>query len=211
MAAAIGAHAAFVDHAAQGDHADFGGAATDVHDHRARRVGDGQARADGRGHGFFDQIHLRGASTQRRFADGATLNLRGAARHTNDDAGAGLEHRAGVNHLDELLEHLLGDREVGDHAVFHRANGFDVAGNFAQHGLGFMAHGLDGFFALRTAFVADRHDRWLIQNDAAVAHINDGVGRAQVNGQVGGKVPTKSFKHDEILRGTAQTHGSNLR
>jgi hypothetical protein len=55
---------------------------------------------------------------------------------------------ARVHHLDELLEHLLGDGEVGDHAVLHRADGLDVAGHLAQHGLGFAAHGLDGLLAL---------------------------------------------------------------
>jgi hypothetical protein len=69
--------------------------------------------------------------------------------------GLGLQCRARVHHLDELLEHLLGDREVGNHAVFHGADGFDVAGHLAQHGLGFLAHGLDGFLALGPAFVAD--------------------------------------------------------
>ena len=48
-----------------------------------------------------------------------------------------------MHHLDELLEHLLGDGEVGDHAVFHGADCFDVAGHLAQHGFGFTAHGLD--------------------------------------------------------------------
>jgi hypothetical protein len=53
-----------------------------------------------------------------------------------------------VHHADELLEHLLGHGEVGDHAVLHGADGLDVAGHLAQHGLGFVADGLDGFLAL---------------------------------------------------------------
>ena len=100
-----------------------------------------------------------------------------------------------MHHLDELLEHLLGHGEVGNHAVFHRADGFDVAGHLAQHGLGFVADGLDGFFALRAAFVADGHHRGLVQHDALVAHKNQGVGGTKVNRQVGGKVPTECFKH----------------
>ena len=90
-----------------------------------------------------------------------------------------------MHHLDELLEHLLSDGEVGDHAVFHGTNGFDVARHFAQHGLGFVANGLNGFFALRAAFVANGNNRRLVQNNAFVAHINQGVGGAKVNGQVG--------------------------
>jgi hypothetical protein len=53
-----------------------------------------------------------------------------------------------VHHADELLEHLLGDGEVGDHAVLHRADRLDVAGHLAQHLLGFLADGLDGLLAV---------------------------------------------------------------
>ena len=35
----------------------------------------------------------------------------------------------------------------------------------------------------------------LIQHNAAVAYKNQGVGSAEVDGQVGGKIPTKCFKH----------------
>jgi hypothetical protein len=41
-----------------------------------------------------------------------------------------------VHLLDELLEHLLGHGEVGDHAVLHRPDGGDVARRLAQHLLG---------------------------------------------------------------------------
>jgi hypothetical protein len=160
-----------------------------------RRLGHRQAGADGRGHGFFDQVDLGGAGAQRRLADGAALDLGGTAGHADDDARAGLEHRARMHHLDELLEHLLGDGEVGDHAVLHRADGLDVAGHLAQHGLGFVAHGLDGLLALGAAFVADGDHRGLVQHDALVADVNQGVGGAQVDGQVGGEVPTECSEH----------------
>jgi hypothetical protein len=81
-----------------------------------------------------------------------------------------------VHHFDELLEHLLGDREVGNHTVFHGANGFDVAGHLAQHGLGFATNGLNGFLAVGAAFVADGDDGGFIENNAAVANHNQGVG-----------------------------------
>ena len=104
-----------------------------------------------------------------------------------------------MHHLDELLEHLLGDGEVGDDAVFHGANGFDVARHFAQHRLRFMAHGLNAFLALRSAFMANRHHGRLVEHNAAVAHVNQGVGCAQVNRQVGGEIPTKCSKHHNPL------------
>ena len=47
---------------------------------------------------------------------------------------------AAVVHLaDEMLDHLLGDLEIGDHAVAHGADGGDVAGRAAKHLLGFLA------------------------------------------------------------------------
>ena len=67
------AHAALVDHAAQRDDADLGGAAADVHHHGAAGFGHGQARADGRGHGFFDQVDVAGTG-----AEGAIRGWRGA-------------------------------------------------------------------------------------------------------------------------------------
>ena len=38
-----------------------------------------------------------------------------------------------MRHFDKLLEHLLSDREVGDHPVLHRTNGLNIAWHFAQH------------------------------------------------------------------------------
>ena len=55
---AADAHTAFVNHATQRNHTDFGGAAADVNHHGATGVTDRQTGTDGRGHGFFNQIHL---------------------------------------------------------------------------------------------------------------------------------------------------------
>ncbi|MNV34989.1 hypothetical protein D3C71_1264250 [compost metagenome] len=197
------ADAALVDHAAQRDHAHFGGAATDVHDHGARGFRDGQTSADASSHGFFDQVHRRGARSLGRVLDGAALDLGGAAGHTDDDARAGGEQRARVHHLDELLDHLLGDHEVGDHAILHGPDGFDVAGHLAQHGLGFTTYGLDDFLAVGATFVADGDDGRFIKNDTFVAGEDEGVGCAKVNGKVGGEVPTESSEHSKVLSGTA--------
>ena len=44
---------------------------------------------------------------------------------------------------DELLEHLLGHGEVGDHAVLHRANDGNGPRRLAEHILGPLANGLN--------------------------------------------------------------------
>ena len=81
-----------------------------------------------------------------------------------------------MHHLDKLLEHLLSHSEIGNHAVFHRTNGFDIARDLAQHRLGFVTHRLNGLLALGATFVANRHHGWLIEHDTAVTNINQGIG-----------------------------------
>src|SRR6218665_1552323 len=71
------------------------------------------ARRAARGGAQGAQVVVRGV------VECAALELGGAAGHADDDARAGGEQRARVHHLDELLDHLLGDDEVGDHAVLH--------------------------------------------------------------------------------------------
>ena len=59
--------------------------------------------------------------------------------------GRGREEFVVVHFLDEVLQHLLGDGEVGDHAVLHRADRDDVARRLAEHHLRFLADRLDRF------------------------------------------------------------------
>ncbi len=90
--------------------------------------------------------------------------------------------------FNELFEHLLGNGEVGNHAVFHRANHRDAARCFAEHILGFFADCLDGFFGVGAAFKADRNYRRLVEHNAAATHINERICRAKVDGQVVRKI-----------------------
>ncbi len=189
------AHTALVHRAAQRNDAHLSGAAADVDDHRAGGFADRQPGADGRSHGLFDEVHLAGARAQRRLANGAALDLGAAAGHANDDARTGPEHPGVVRHFDELLEHLLGHGEVGDHAVFHRADGLDIARHLAQHLLGFLAYGLNGFLAAGAALVADGDDRRLVEHDALAAHINERVGGAEVDGQIRRKILPECSEH----------------
>ena len=45
--------------------------------------------------------------------------------------------------VDEVLDHLLGHVDVGDHAVAQRPNGLDLIGGLAHHQLGVVADRLD--------------------------------------------------------------------
>src|ERR1700756_4168258 len=45
------------------------------------------------------------------------------------------------------------------------------------------------------AFVPDRDHRGLVQHDALVPHVDQGVGGAQVDGKVGREIPTECSEH----------------
>ena len=63
------------DDAAERDDRDLGGAAADVDDHVAGRLLHGQAGADGRGHGLFDDVgRLAGAGVLGGLLHGALLD-----------------------------------------------------------------------------------------------------------------------------------------
>ena len=87
-----------------------------------------------------------------------------------------------MNPLNELLEHLFGDGEVGDHAVFHRPDGRDVAGRLAEHLLGRSADSLDGFLGVGAAFGTNGDDRRFVKHDTLATHVDQRVGSTKVNG-----------------------------
>ena len=97
--------------------------------------------------------------------------------------------------FDELLDHLLGDDEVGDHAVFHRPDGGDVAGSAAKHLLGGETDFLDDFFAVGPAFLADCDYGGFVEHDALAAHVNQGVRGAEIDGEIVVKVTTEETEH----------------
>ena len=161
---------------------DFGRAAADVDDHVAGRFLHRQADADRRGHRFLHEINVARAGVDGRVLHRALFHFGDAGRHRDDDARTALQAAVVADLVDEGLEHRLGDFEIGDDAVLHRADRDDVAGRAAEHALGFVADGED-----RLRARLDRDDGGFAQNDAAVAHINERVGGAEINADVVGK------------------------
>jgi hypothetical protein len=135
-------------------------------------LGDGQACADSRHHRLFHEIHFAGLGAVGRVFDGALLHLGNLGRHTDHDARMH-QHLAVVRLLDEVVQHLFGDLEVGNDAILHGLDGHDVAGRAAQHLLGLLAHG----FHLAGVLV-DGHDGGLIHNDALAGRKDQCVGGA---------------------------------
>jgi hypothetical protein len=84
---------------------------------------------------------------------------------------------------DEVLEHLLGDLEVADHAGAHGPDRPDVAGRAADHAVGLLADLQD---LARSAPVEDGDDGGLVEHDAPALHIDQGVGGPQIDRHVAG-------------------------
>ena len=82
---------------------------------------------------------------------------------------------------DEVVEHLLGDVEVRDDAVFQGADGDDIGRGAADHPLGL---GADGQHLL--GLLVDGDDGRLVDDDALAAHQDEGIGGAEVDADVPG-------------------------
>ena len=89
------------------------------------------------------------------------------------------QHLAVVGLLDEIVEHLLGDFEVGDDAVLHGLDGHDVAGRAPEHLFGFFAHRFHF-----TGVLVNGDDGRLVDDDALSLGVDESIGRTQIDGQV---------------------------
>jgi hypothetical protein len=87
-----------------------------------------------------------------------------------------------MHFADKVLDHLLGDLEIGDHAITKRPARGDVAGGAAEHLLGFLA---DRDHLLLATHIGDRDHRGFGQHDATTLDIDQGIGSSQVDGHVG--------------------------
>ena len=178
-AVAADAGGAAISESLERDHADLGRAAADIDDHRPDRLGHRQACADRRRHRFLDQRDAVGAGIGHRVADRAPLD-RGRARGDADhDFGAAAKAAgAAVRLADEVLDHLLGDFEVGDDAAAQRSDGLDVLGRLAHHQLGVVADGADAADAVGGLH---RYHRRLAGDDAGAMDVDHGVRGAEVD------------------------------
>ena len=99
-------------------------------------------------------------------------------RHADHDARMH-QHLAVVRLLNEVIQHLLGDFEVGDDAVLHRLDGDDVPGRSAEHLFRFLA---DRFHLV--GVLVDGDDGRLVHHDALAARIDQGVRGPKIDRQV---------------------------
>ena len=176
------------DDAPQRDDGHLRRAAADVDHHVAGGLVDGEPGADRRRHRLFDDVGAARPRRDRRFLDRALLHPGDPGGHADDHARLG-EEAALVHLLDEVPEHLLGDVEVGDHAVLQRTHRLDVGGCAADHALGLGAHGKDG-----SGKGVDRDDARLVQHDTATTHVHQRVRGPEVDGHVATKEPQYPFR-----------------
>jgi hypothetical protein len=148
---------------------DIRGAAADIHNHVAAGLGDGQARANGGDHRLLNQEHFTRLGAISGILNCPLFHLRDLGRYADHDARMH-QHFAVVCLLDEVVQHLFCDFEVGDDAVFHRLDGHDIARRTAEHLLGLFADR----FHLAGVFV-DRDDGGLVNDDALATRIHQGV------------------------------------
>src|SRR5690606_31984608 len=139
-----------------------------------------------------DQKYFARAGTQGRLTNRAALDLSGFARYADQHTRTGLQEAIFMHLVDEVLEHFFADAEVGDHPILHRADGIDVARRTTEHALGFGAHCNHTFLI---AAAANGYDRGFVKHDAAFAHINQGIGCAQVDREIAGKHATQFLEH----------------
>ena len=112
-------------------------------------------------------------------------------RDADDDFRFG-ERGAFVDLADEVLDHLFGDVEIGDHAVAHRADRLDRTGRPAQHQLSVFTKSQR---LLHTVFDLIGHHGGLVQDHAFAFHIDKRVCRAEVDCHIGGEKAAKSEGH----------------
>ena len=115
--------------------------------------------------------------------NGALLDLCYAGRDANGDPRARqAEAEVIVYRADEVVEHLLGDCEVGDNAVAQRAHGNDIGRSTADHALGLRANREDLLID-----PVDCDDGGLVDDDPPAFDHHEGICCPQVYRNVMGK------------------------
>jgi hypothetical protein len=180
--------------AVEGDHGDLGGAAADVDDHVAGRRVDRKADADGRRDRLRHEQHRLAATGPNRGVDHRPLlHFGDAGGHADDDARAH-EELVLLNLLHEPAQQILGDLEVGDHAVLEGPDGVDLIRRAAEHQLGLAADRPHPAGRL-----VHRHDGGFVEDDAPALHEDQRVRGAQVHGHVGREEPHQAIEKHPCL------------
>ncbi len=103
-------------------------------------------------------------------------------RNAHNNTVAHLQAAVSAQRLaDEVLDHLLGDFDVGDHAVAKRPDRLNRFGCLAQHQLGFVSYGPHASDAIDRF---DCDDRRFVKDDAFFANVHERVHGTEIDGQI---------------------------
>jgi hypothetical protein len=127
----------------------------------------------------------RAPCLHRRVSNRALFHLGDTGGHADDDARMH-EGAAAVHLADEVMQHLLGHVEVRNDPVLERADGLDIAGGTPHHRLGLVTDGEHRMIGLMYG-----DDGRLVHHDSFPADIDQGIGGAQIDGEVVGEEPGK--------------------
>ena len=134
---------------------------------------------------------MAGTCLKRGLVNRTAFNRRRTGRNT-DNNQRGNESAAVVNLADEGLDHFFGNFEVGDHTVFHRADGFHRNRRLTEHGFRLRANRVRD---LPVTLFAISHNRRLIDNHALIFYVNKSVRRTKVDGHIRRQEAKKTTKH----------------
>ena len=165
------------DDAGERNDRDIGRTAADIDDHMALGLGDVDARADGGGDRLFDEVDAARAGLDARVDDRALLDLGDAGRNADDDAR--LEELEAHDLVDKLLDHALGDFIIRDDALAQGADGDDVAGGAAKHGLRVCAD-----LEELAGVLVERNDRGFVEHDAFILNVDQHRRGAKIHADV---------------------------
>ena len=169
-----------LDDAGEGDDRDVGRTAADVDDHVALGLGDVDARADGGGDRLFNEVDAARAGLNARVDDRALLDLGDAGWNADDDAR--LEELEADDLVQKLLDHALSDLVIGDHALAQGANGDDVAGGAAEHGLRVRAD-----LQELAGILVERNDRGFVEHNAFILNVDQHRRGAKIHADILGE------------------------
>jgi hypothetical protein len=97
-----------------------------------------------------------------------------------------------MHFVDEVLQHFLGNLEIGNDAVFQGPDGGNVAWRSTQHTFGVSPDRSDCFLAIVDA---DGNNGGFIEHDATIADVNEGVGSSKIDRKIIGKHASQLFQH----------------
>ena len=163
-----------IDYAIKGDDCDLCSAPTYVNYHGPTGLFHREPSTNSGSHRFFDQAYFAGAGTGCRFANGAALYLGRFTRYTHQYARTRRKETIFMHFVNKMLQHFFSHLEIRYYSIFERPDSHYIAWRSTQHALSIRTHSGYGLLAV----VSSNSDhRRLIQNNALVTYINEGVCR----------------------------------